>query len=73
MPVKGGTHAIIGRCAPMSSWFSPKVEKRRSGIEGRGLFASEKIAAGEIGQLHRGGAGSDAVFQRHGRGLMTII
>lgn len=28
-------------------WFSPKVEKRASGIEGRGLFAREAIAAGE--------------------------
>lgn len=32
----------------MTSWFNPKTEKRRSGIEGRGLFAREAIAAGEI-------------------------
>lgn len=30
------------------TWFSPKVEKRISGIEGRGLFAIEPIAAGEL-------------------------
>ena len=29
------------------SWFSPKVEKRDSAIEGRGLFACSAIAAGE--------------------------
>ncbi len=29
-------------------WFSPKVEKRDSAIEGRGLFAAETIAAGEL-------------------------
>jgi SET domain-containing protein len=32
----------------MSSWFSPKVEKRASPIQGRGLFARQAIAAGEI-------------------------
>ena len=32
----------------MSSWFSPKTEKRASPIQGRGLFAREAIAAGEI-------------------------
>jgi SET domain-containing protein len=31
-----------------NSWFSPKVEKRSSAIEGRGLFAREAIGAGEI-------------------------
>ena len=30
------------------TYFSPKVEKRLSGIEGRGLFAREAIAAGEV-------------------------
>lgn len=30
------------------TYFSPKVEKRDSRIEGRGLFAREPIAAGEI-------------------------
>lgn len=29
-------------------WFSPKVEKRPSGIDGLGLFAREAIAAGEV-------------------------
>ncbi len=32
----------------MSSWFSPKTEKRASPIQGRGLFARDMIAAGEI-------------------------
>ncbi len=30
------------------TYFSPKVEKRKSPIEGRGLFAKDKIEAGEI-------------------------
>ena len=30
------------------TYFSPKIEKRVSGIEGRGLFAKEPIAKGEI-------------------------
>ncbi len=30
------------------TWFSPKVEKRQSGIEGRGLFAVATIASGEL-------------------------
>ncbi|MEZ5810092.1 MAG: SET domain-containing protein-lysine N-methyltransferase [Rhizobiaceae bacterium] len=30
------------------AWFSPKVEKRVSAIEGRGLFAVEPIAGGEM-------------------------
>jgi uncharacterized protein len=30
------------------TYFSPKVEKRRSGIEGRGLFAKHDIEAGEV-------------------------
>ena len=29
------------------SWFSPKVEKRASAIEGRGLYAVSDVAAGE--------------------------
>jgi uncharacterized protein len=32
----------------MSSWLSPKTEKRASPIEGRGLFARHPISAGEI-------------------------
>ncbi|PYM19006.1 MAG: hypothetical protein DMD81_04530 [Candidatus Rokuibacteriota bacterium] len=39
----------------MSSWFSAKTAKRRSRIEGRGLFAREPIAAGEIVAV-KGGA-----------------
>ena len=30
------------------TWFSPKIEKRTSGIHGRGLFARESIAQDEI-------------------------
>jgi hypothetical protein len=30
------------------TYFSPKVEKRESRIEGRGLFAKEPIGAGEV-------------------------
>jgi hypothetical protein len=33
---------------PNLTWFSPKVEKRASRIEGRGLFANEAIAKDEI-------------------------
>ena len=43
----------------MSSWFSPKTEKRQSAIQGRGLFAREAIAAGEIVAV-KGGAVMDA-------------
>jgi hypothetical protein len=32
----------------MSSWFNPKTEKRASLIQGRGLYARDAIAAGEI-------------------------
>lgn len=30
------------------AWFSPKMEKRTSAIEGTGLFAKADIAAGEL-------------------------
>lgn len=30
------------------SYFSPKIEKRSSPIEGRGLFAKAPIAKGEV-------------------------
>ena len=43
----------------VSSWFSAKTEKRRSSIEGRGLFARHAIAAGEIVAV-KGGAILDA-------------
>lgn len=39
----------------MNSWFNPKTEKRNSNIQGRGLFAREDIAAGEIVAV-KGGA-----------------
>ena len=39
----------------MSSWFNPKTEKRGSPIAGRGLFAREAIAEGEIVAV-KGGA-----------------
>ena len=42
----------------MSSWFSPKTEKRASGISGRGLFARAAIPAGEIVAV-KGGAVMD--------------
>lgn len=42
-----------------SSWFSPKVEKRTSAIQGRGLFALQAISAGEIVAV-KGGAIMDA-------------
>lgn len=32
----------------VASWFSHKVQKRRSGIEGTGLFAASRIAPGEL-------------------------
>jgi hypothetical protein len=43
----------------MSSWFSPKVEKRTSPIEGRGLFARQAISDGEIVAV-KGGAVMDS-------------
>jgi hypothetical protein len=43
----------------MSSWFSPKTEKRASPIQGRGLFARDAIAAGEIVAV-KGGTIMDA-------------
>lgn len=48
----------------MTSWFSPKTEKRPSGIQGRGLFATADIPAGEIVAV-KGGAimSSDALAQ----------
>lgn len=43
----------------MSSWFNPKTEKRKSGIQGRGLFARKAIAEGEIVAV-KGGAIMDS-------------
>jgi uncharacterized protein len=46
----------------MSSWFSPKTEKRASPIQGRGLFAREAIAAGEIVAVKGGTIMDTAAF-----------
>jgi hypothetical protein len=46
----------------MSSWFSPKTEKRTSPIQGRGLFAREAISAGEIVAV-KGGTIMDSAMQ----------
>ena len=48
----------------MSSWFSPKVEKRPSPIQGRGLFARETIARGEIVAVKGGAIMDAAAFAR---------
>lgn len=34
--------------APRDSWYSSKIEIRRSAIHGRGTFATERIGAGEV-------------------------
>ena len=47
MPDLGLTRPWPGRQLPLT-YFSPKVEKRNSPIHGRGLFARQKIDAGEI-------------------------
>jgi hypothetical protein len=46
----------------MSSWFSPKTEKRTSPIEGRGLFARQPISAGEIVAVKGGAIMDSAAF-----------
>jgi uncharacterized protein len=46
----------------MSSWFSPKTEKRVSPIQGRGLFARAAIAAGEIVAVKGGTIMDSAAF-----------
>ena len=43
----------------MTSWFSPKTEKRSSPIQGRGLFARHAISKGEIIAV-KGGAIMDS-------------
>lgn len=48
----------------MSSWFSPKTEKRGSSIHGRGLFARQAIAAGEIVAVKGGTILDTATFAR---------
>jgi hypothetical protein len=52
------------RQASMSSWFNPKTEKRKSPIQGRGLFAREAIAAGEIVAVKGGAILDRAAFAR---------
>jgi hypothetical protein len=39
------------RRPPAHSWLDPRVEVRSSGIEGRGLFATAPIAAGEVVEM----------------------
>jgi hypothetical protein len=52
-PAETGARSVV------SSWFSPRTEKRVSPIQGRGLFARDAIAAGEIVAV-KGGAIMDA-------------
>src|SRR5579862_9822822 len=49
--------------------FSPKVEKRKSRIEGRGLFAKEAITAGEVVVVKGGYILTKAQRDRIGREL----
>lgn len=48
----------------MSSWFSPKTEKRDSPISGRGLFACESIGGGEIVAVKGGAILDSAAFSK---------
>ncbi|HUF50639.1 MAG TPA: SET domain-containing protein-lysine N-methyltransferase [Longimicrobiales bacterium] len=48
----------------MSSWLSPKTEKRNSSISGRGLFARQAISAGEIVAVKGGSILDAASFER---------
>lgn len=48
----------------MSSWFSPKTEKRVSPIQGRGLFARQQISRGEIVVVKGGSIMDTATFER---------
>lgn len=50
----------------MATWFSEKVEKRQSGIEGRGLFCRAPIRAGET-VVVKGGH----VFDRQTRDVLA--
>src|SRR5215470_11263437 len=56
----------------MSSWFSPKTEKRTSPIEGRGLFARRAIAAGEVVAV-KGGSIMDSAAFALVRGQITFV
>jgi hypothetical protein len=44
----GGPAPSAPRRPPEESWLDPRVEVRTSTIEGRGLFATAPIAAGEV-------------------------
>ena len=46
----------------MTSWFSPKTEKRTSPIQGRGLFARQPISAGEVVAVKGGAILDSAAF-----------
>jgi uncharacterized protein len=48
----------------MSSWFSPKTEKRASPIHGRGLFARVPITVGEIVAVKGGAIMDSAALSR---------
>jgi hypothetical protein len=48
----------------VSSWFSPKTEKRTSPIEGRGLFARHAISGGEVVAVKGGAIMDSAAFAR---------
>ena len=50
------------------TWFSEKIEKRQSGIEGRGLYALQPIRTGEI-VVVKGGS----VFTRAARDALEKI
>lgn len=46
----------------MTSWFNPKTGKCASAIQGRGLFAREAIAAGEVVAVKGGAIVDHAAF-----------
>jgi hypothetical protein len=48
----------------VTSWFSPKTEKRASPIQGRGLFARQAIATGEVVAVKGGAIMDAAAFAR---------
>ncbi len=47
----------------MSSWLSPKTEKRISPIGGRGLFARHALSAGEVVAVKGGAIMDSAAFE----------
>jgi hypothetical protein len=44
---------------PRDSWFSPKIEIRRSEIHGRGTFSTDRIATGEVVEVWGDRAGGE--------------